>query len=85
MLRVELTLIPTTFTYFVPRLRHLRCPGLYLVVVVAAESLSDPLETFAGDKFSDAMAVPSAITDSFELQLDELGIGDGGSNRSDNL
>lgn len=52
---------------------------------VTACKRSDPLEAFAGDKLSDAIAAASATTDSFELQLDELGAEEGGSNFKDNL
>lgn len=56
-----------------------------LVPEVTAWSLREPLEALAGDKLSEAMAPASMITDSFELQLDELGTGDGGSSFNDNL
>lgn len=56
-----------------------------LLFELAAWSLSEPVEAFAGDKFKDAMAVISGPTDSFELQLEELGAADGGSNFKDNL
>lgn len=72
-------------TYFVPKLRHFRCPGINLLPVVTAWRRRDPLEAFAGDRFSDAIAAASAITDSFELQLEELGAGDGGSNFRESL
>lgn len=52
---------------------------------MTACSLKDPVDALAGDKFSDAMAAASAETDSFELQLDELGAADGGSNFTESL
>lgn len=72
-------------SYLVPKLRHFRCPGINLVPEVTACSLNEPLEALAGDRLSEAMAAASTMTDSFELQLLELGTGDGGSNFNDNL
>lgn len=54
------------------------------VPAVTACNRNEPLDAFAGDKFREAIALLS-ITDSLELQLDELGGGDGGSKRNDNL
>lgn len=76
------------FTYFVPKLLHFRCPGIYLAPAVTACSLKEPLEAFAGDRFKDAIAaasIVSPLTDSFELQVEELGAGEGGSNLSESL
>lgn len=52
---------------------------------VTACSLKEPVDDFAGDRFSEATVVTSAATDSLELQLEELGAADGGSNFKDNL
>lgn len=52
---------------------------------MTAWSLRDPVDAFAGDKFRDAIATASAATDSFELQLEELGPFEGGSSFKDNL
>lgn len=65
-------------TYFVPRLRHLRCVGTNLEPAARRSEPDD--NPLAGDKLSEATA---SLTDSFEL--DELGAGDGGSNFNDNL
>lgn len=56
-----------------------------LLLDVAAWSLSEPAEAFAGDRFSEAIAAASAATDSLELQLEELGAADVGSSFNDNL
>lgn len=63
-------------TYFVPKLRHFRCPGINLFPEAAVCSLKEPLEILMGDKFNEATAAASIATDSLELQLEELGIGD---------
>lgn len=56
--------------------------------VTAVCNRNEPLDDLAGERLSDARVVGSSMlleTDSLELQLDELGAGDGGSNLSDNL
>lgn len=73
------------YSYFVPKLRHFLCPGMNLLFAVTVLKRNDPLDAFAGDKFNDAIATGSATTDSLELQLDELGTDEGGSNFNDNL
>ena len=72
-------------THFVPKLRHFRCPGINLFVDVAACNRKEPPEALAGERFNDAMAAASTTTDSLELQLEEVGGGDGGSSFKDNL
>lgn len=72
-------------TYFVPKLLHLRWPGTNLLADVIACNLKEPLDALAGDKFNEAKAAASTETDSLELQLEELGADEGGSNLSDNL
>lgn len=75
----------TYYTYFVPKLLHFLWLGINLFPDVTACSLNDPLDAFAGDKFNEANTAASTETDSFELQLEELGADDGGSNFNDNL
>lgn len=43
------------------------------------------MDVLAGERFNDAIAAISAATDSLELQLEELGAADAGSNFKDNL
>lgn len=69
-----------------PRLRHLRCPGINLT----AEELGKrtEAEVLAGDKFKQAKAgvTASTLNDSLELQEEELGTnGEMGSNFKDFL
>lgn len=52
---------------------------------VTACSLSEPVDALAGERFNDAIPAISAATDSLELQLEELGAVDNGSNFKDNL
>lgn len=56
-----------------------------LFPAVTACNLKEPLDALAGDKFNEARTAASTETDSFELQLDELGADVGGSNFNDNL
>lgn len=56
--------------------------------VTAVCKRSDPLDDLAGERFNEARVFGSNIlldTDSFELQLEELGAGEGGSSFRDNL
>lgn len=78
-------MIISKLTYFVPKLRHFLWPGMNLLPDVTAYNLREPVDALAGDKFSDAIATGSTVTDSFELQLEELGGGEGGSSFNDNL
>lgn len=52
---------------------------------VTACRRKEPLEALAGDRFREAMAATSAMTDSLELQLDVLGAGEGGSSFKESL
>lgn len=73
-------------TYFVPKLRHFRCPGTNLpVALTAACKRSEPAQPgpLAGDKFSEATVAAASVTDS--LELEEEGAGEGGSNFNESL
>lgn len=71
------------FTYFVPKLRHLRWPGTNLLAAEAACNLKDPAQPRAGDNDSAATPVTTSPTDSL-LLLDEA-TGEFGSSFIDNL
>lgn len=73
-------------TYLEPRLRHFRWPGINFVAVEVAKRI-DPHDDLAGERFNEAKADGSTdwITDSFELQDDELGTDVGGSSFKDFL
>lgn len=47
---------------------------------MAACNLNDPVENLAGERFSEAIIAGFTETDSSELQFDELGKGETGSN-----
>lgn len=56
-----------------------------LLPAVTACNLKEPDEALAGDRLSEAIAAASATIDSLELQLEELGGGETGSNLRDSL
>lgn len=87
-------------TYFDPRLRHFRCPGMNLVALDrriepdGIDELAVAVADFAGDRFNDAIVDGSmwwwydaGMTDSLLLLLpdDEFGTDVGGSSISDFL